>query len=85
MCILMMTISVKDQRWLRPRKGYNNLYMDFNYKIKNKRLSKYLYSLGFDRKCLIDSENKEYWMYKETKVFHEALDFYFHMRKKNRE
>ena len=85
MCILMMTISVKDQRWLRPRKGYNNLYMDFNYKIKNKRLSKYLYSLGFDRKCLIDSENKEYWIYKETKVFHEALDFYFHMRKKNRE
>ena len=57
---------------------------DFNYKVKNKRLSKYLYSLGFDRQCFINTENKEYWMYKESNNLYEALDFYFYMRKQNR-
>ena len=57
---------------------------NFNYRINNKRLSKYLYSLGFDRKSYIDKNNREYLMYKESNTFHEALDFYFYMRKKNR-
>lgn len=56
----------------------------FNYKIKNKRLSKYLYSLGFERKINFDNADKEYWMYEESETFHEALNFYFYMRKKNR-
>lgn len=56
-----------------------------NYKVKNKRLSKYLYSLGFDRVSCFDKESNEYWLYKESDTFHEALDFYFYMRKKNRE
>ena len=56
----------------------------FNYKVKNKRLSKYLYSLGFDRKCFADAENREYWMYEESNNFREALDFYFYIKKKNR-
>ena len=56
----------------------------FNYKVKNKRLSKYLYSFGFDRKCFADAENREYWMSEDSNNFREALDFYFYMRKKNR-
>lgn len=58
---------------------------NFDYKVKNKRLSKYLYSLGFERKSFIDNKNNEYWMYKKSDSFYEALDFYFYMREKNRE
>lgn len=52
-------------------------------KIKNKRLSKYLYSLGFDRKS-INVDGREYWLFKESDDLQESLDFYFYMRKKNR-
>lgn len=51
-------------------------------KIKNKRLSKYLYSLGFERTCY--SQPYEYWVFKKSDNLNEALDFYFYMRKKNR-
>lgn len=54
------------------------------YKIKNKRLSKYLYSLGFNRTCCLDENKNEYWLFEESDVFHEALDFYFYMRNKTR-
>lgn len=53
------------------------------YIIKNKRLSKYLYSLGFNRECVFDKE-KEYWLFEESEAFYEALDFYFYMRQKTR-
>nr|DAV97558.1 MAG TPA: hypothetical protein [Caudoviricetes sp.] len=52
-------------------------------KIKNKRLAKYLYSLGFDRECGFDKN--EYWLFSKSSKLDEALDFYFYMRKKNRE
>lgn len=51
-------------------------------KIKNKRLSKYLYSLGFERNYYFDTY--EYWTFKKSSNLDEALDFYFYMRKKNR-
>lgn len=51
-------------------------------KIKNKRLAKYLYSLGFNRECGFDK--KEYWLFSESGKLNESLDFYFYMRKKNR-
>ena len=35
-------------------------------KIKNKRLSKYLYSLGFDRECNFDGNKNEYWLFKKS-------------------
>lgn len=57
--------------------------MKKTYKVKNKRLSKYLYSLGFERECVIDN-NVEYWFFEESKALFEALDFYFYMRQKNR-
>ena len=53
------------------------------YKVKNKRLSKYLYSLGFERECHLDGKI-EYWLFKESNELYESLDFYFYMRKKNR-
>lgn len=52
-------------------------------RIKNKRLSKYLYSLGFNRKTIIEN-NIEYWTFTKSELLQEALDFYFAMRKKTR-
>lgn len=52
-------------------------------KIKNKRLAKYLYSLGFERECRF--EENEYWLFRKSSELNESLDFYFYMRKKNRE
>lgn len=52
-------------------------------RIKNKRLSKYLYSLGFERESVKDQQI-EYWIFKKSEVLQEALDFYFEMRKKTR-
>lgn len=49
-------------------------------KIKNKRLAKYLYSLGFDREYGFDK--KEYWLFPKSSELDESLDFYFYMRKK---
>ena len=54
------------------------------YKTNNKRLSKYLYSLGFNRECKYINE-KEYWFFEESSDLQESLDFYFYMRRKNRE
>ncbi len=54
------------------------------YKTNNKRLSKYLYSLGYKRKTQ-EINGKEYWFFEELSTLNESLDFYFYMRKKNRE
>lgn len=54
------------------------------YKTNNKRLSKYLYSLGFERECK-QINGKEYWFFQESSDLKESLDFYFYMRRKNRE
>lgn len=53
------------------------------YKVKNKRLAKYLYSLGFEREC-INEDGFEFWMFAYSEVLQESLDFYFYMRQKNR-
>lgn len=55
----------------------------FSYQVKNKRLAKYLYSLGFDR-TIQYKNNIELWLFDDTDNFREALDFYFYMRNKNR-
>lgn len=61
--------------------GY--IYMNNKYRVNNKRLSKYLYSLGFDREYGFEN-NKEYWLFEKTSNLKEALDFYFYLRYKNR-
>lgn len=58
------------------------MYKMKKIKIKNKRLAKYLYSLGFDREYGFDK--KEYWLFPESSELNESLDFYFYMRNKNR-
>lgn len=58
--------------------------MENKYKVKNKRLSKYLYSLGFNRECYSDDNKIEYWLFEKSDELKEALDFYFYMRGKNR-
>ena len=57
--------------------------MENKYKVKNKRLSKYLYSLGFGREYCTDNKT-EYWLFDKSDALKEALDFYFYMRDKNR-
>ena len=57
--------------------------MEEKYKVKNKRLSKYLYSLGFNREYKFEN-NKEYWLFDKSNALREALDCYFYMRQKNR-
>lgn len=54
------------------------------YVVKNKRLSKYLYSLGFDREIIIDMNGNEQWLFDNDDLLNKALDFYFYMRKQNR-
>ena len=57
--------------------------MENNYKVKNKRITKYLYSLGFNRENYFDN-GSEYWLFEKSNALQEALDFYFYMRQKNR-
>ena len=52
-------------------------------KIKNKRLAKYLYSLGFSRESFYFN-GKEYWLFNKSDDLQESLDFYFYMRTKTR-
>ena len=52
-------------------------------KIKNKRLSKYLYSLGFTRESF-NLDGNEYWLFEKSNELQESLDFYFYMRAKTR-
>ena len=52
-------------------------------KIKNKRLSKYLYCLGFSRESFCFN-GKEYWLFNKSDDLQESLDFYFYMRTKTR-
>lgn len=54
------------------------------YKVKNRRLSMYLYSLGFERQSVVGKDGKEFWLFEINTQFQEALDFYFRIRKLNR-
>lgn len=52
------------------------------YTCQSIRLCRYLYSLGFEKKSIFDSKNKECWIFEYTNNLQKALDFYFVMRKK---
>lgn len=58
--------------------------MNHMYRVNNKRLSKYLYSLGFYRESRVDNKGVEYWLFEQNDSFQEALNFYFYIRSKNR-
>lgn len=57
--------------------------MNKYFYVKNQRLAKYLYSLGFDK----TSEFKNYqeiWKFQKSDALQEALDFYSYIRDKNK-
>lgn len=58
---------------------YNNFLI-----VRNARLSKYLYSLGFDRESFY-KDKREYWKFKKSNRLQESLDFFFYMRNKNKQ
>lgn len=52
------------------------------YRCDSIRLSRYLYSLGFDKISKTDNNGKEYWLFERSPHLQDALDFFFIMRKK---
>lgn len=52
------------------------------FKTKSKRISKFLYSLGFDKISKYDN-GIEFWLYQKSDALEKALDFYFSFRKEN--
>lgn len=65
----------------KQKKEQENVIISNYTKIKSKRLSKYLYSLGFDRDSKHEDGN-EIWLYRKSEALNEALDFYFYFRNK---
>lgn len=51
------------------------------FRCESIRLMRYLYSLGFDKKSMIENE-KEYWLFEKSNELQESLNFFFYMRKK---
>jgi len=55
------------------------------YKCESIRMCRYLYSLGFNKQSHFDINGKEYWTFERSRMLQMALDFFFSMRKKNKE
>ena len=54
------------------------------FRCESIRLMRFLYSLGFDKKSVIDSKTgSEIWLFEKTDKLQESLGFFFYMRKKN--
>ena len=51
------------------------------YRCNSIRLSRYLYSLGFEKISKRDENGNEYWLFKRNANLQKALDFFFIMRK----
>lgn len=51
------------------------------YRCQSIRLSRFLYSLGFDKESVINND-KENWLFERSPELQECLDFFFYMRKK---
>ena len=49
------------------------------------RMMRYLYALGFDKDSFINEGGYENWRFIHTDALQESIDFYFAMRKKNKE
>ena len=54
------------------------------YRCNSIRLSRYLYSLGFEKISKRDENGNEYWLFKRSTNLQKALDFFFIMRKQLR-
>lgn len=51
--------------------------------VKNQRLAKYLYSVGFDKTSEY-KDNQEIWKFEKSGALQEALDFYSYIREKTK-
>ena len=50
------------------------------FKCESLRLCRYLYSLGFDKKSVIEN-GAEHWLFEKSNRLQEALGFFFYMRR----
>ena len=50
------------------------------FKCESIRLCRFLYSLGFDKKSIIEN-GKEIWLFEKDENLQKSLDFFFAMRK----
>ena len=48
------------------------------YRCNSIRLSRYLYSLGFEKISKRDENGNEYWLFKRSTNLQKALDFLFY-------
>lgn len=55
------------------------------YKCDSVRLCRFLYSLGFEKESKFDENKKEYWLFERSHDLQKSLDFFFSMRKKQKE
>lgn len=55
------------------------------YKCESIRMCRFLYSLGFDKKSYTDKNGNEYWLFERSQLLQEALNFFFIMRKKQKQ
>ena len=55
------------------------------YKCESVRLCRFLYSLGFDKESKFDENGKEYWLFERSQDLQKSLDFFFIMRKIQKE
>ena len=55
------------------------------YKCESVRLGRFLYSLGFDKDSKFDENGKEYWLFERSQDLQKSLDFFFIMRKIQKE
>ncbi len=53
------------------------------YRCESVRLCRFLYSLGFD-KTSIQHNGQEAWLFERSSELQESLDFFFYMRKQNK-
>ena len=49
------------------------------------RMMRYLYALGFEKESFVNANGCENWKFAYTPLLQDCLDFYFAMRKKNKE
>lgn len=59
--------------------------MNDKYKCESVRLCRFLYALGFDKESRFDDSKKEYWLFERSQDLQKSLDFFFGMRKKQKE
>lgn len=57
--------------------------MEKYFYVKNQRLAKYLYSVGFDKTSEY-KDNQEIWKFEKSDALQEALDFYSYIRNKTK-